>query len=130
MFPIAEMPNIHHYSMRNIPTDKISPSRRLVDNIQILLERTGHRLRSPLTTSSSPEDILLTGILEIGTLNGKFSPNTQRGEMTVVQFDLSFNQREFLEKIVHHFRTPSVIYSPMVIRRSGVMVPDFLRMSQ
>jgi hypothetical protein len=129
MFPVPEIPNFHHYSLKNLLPEMISPSRALVDNIRILLEMTGHRLRSPLTTSSSPEDILLTGILEIGTLNGKFSSSSQKGEMTVIQFAPQFNPREFLEAIAHHFKTPSVFYSPLVLRRSGIMVPDLSKLS-
>jgi hypothetical protein len=130
MFPIPErMPNFHHYSIRNIPPDPISQSRRLVETIQTILTATDHRLQSPLTTSSSPEDIQLTAMLEVGTLSGKFSSIMQNGEMTVVQFGLPFNPREFLEEIAHHFRTPSVFYSPLVLRRSGIMVPDLSKLS-
>ncbi len=126
MFPIPEkMPNFHHYSMKNIPTEHIYPSRRLVDTVQQLLESTGHRLRSTLTTSTNPENISLAGIMEIGTLTGRFVPHAKTGELTIVQSELPFSPHQFLQAISEHFATISVFYSPLVRRRSGVMVPDF-----
>jgi hypothetical protein len=111
------------FNASEVSSSLMHTSRQVTDLTQEILIQSRMRLRSTLTTSSDPEQIILTGSFFNGTISGFFLPYEQKVVFDITNLRSAFDPENFRITLTRNLKTEQVYFSPLYEMHSGIYQP-------